>query len=169
MSDRAKKLRQKRRERRQRAGKGNKQHTLPKTQNGTHESAERPTEQRAAIGHWVQGDGKHQDLAADMIGLLLVSRQITPEQEQAARHWEQLRAAYIAEMPDLRVIKSCLNNDVRGHDDSDGDPEALAAYREMMDKLTPAQESEVLHVVDRRTKPRDLGTLRAALDVIGGT
>jgi len=168
MGERAKKLRQRRKERRQRAGKGNRLHTLPKTQDGTHERAERPTEQRAQVGHWVKADGRFQDLAADMIGWLLISRQITPEQEQAARTWQAVRTAYVAELQ-LRGYRSCLNNEQPGHDDSDGDPEVLAQYRRLELEVGRAGTQELVWTADEQKKPRVLGVLKAALDVIGGT
>ena len=135
---------------------------------------ERPTSQRKARGTWAEpkGMGKHDlpviDLASDMIGQLYTARQITGAQEQAARHFQELRAAYLAELPDVRGYKSCLAGSVPGFDDGEGCAQTIAAYRGIERRLTQPMRREMLLVCDMNERPRNIETLRAALDAIGG-
>lgn len=136
--------------------------------------AARPTDERMARGTWriPQGMGKHEqpviDTSADMIGWLHDAGRITAGQEQAARHWQSVRARYIQELPDVESYKSCIAGTVPGFDDGDGDPQAIAEYRQIERRLTRPQRLEVLHVCEDDQKPRRLDVLCAALDVIGG-
>lgn len=140
-------------------------------ENGPTVKAERPNALRKSRGMWAipKGMGKHEqpavDMASDILGVLLVFKRITVEQWSAARHFEELRAAYIAELPDVKGYKSCLAGSVPGYDDGEGDPEIIAVYRKMEAKLTLPQRRELLLVLDRK-RPRDIKTLRAALDAI---
>jgi hypothetical protein len=136
------------------------------------DEASRPTSERKARGTWAepQGMGKHErpvvDLASDEIGRLYQLGRITSGQEQAARHFESLREAYHDELPDVRGYKSCLAGSVPGFDDSDGNPEIIAAYRKMEKRMTMPQRRELLLVLENE-RPRNIETLRAALDAIG--
>lgn len=138
------------------------------------QEAERPTAQRLARGNWRMptGMGKHDapavDTSADMIGQLHDAGQITGGQEQAARHWQALRARYVAELPDVATFKSCIAGSVPGYDDGDGDPVAIEEYRRVERRMTRQQRSEVLHVCEEGHKPRNLEWLRSALDVVSG-
>jgi hypothetical protein len=135
--------------------------------------ASRPTSQRMSRGTWAkpQGMGKHErpvvDLASDEIGRLYQAGRITGTQEQAARQYQELRAAYLAELPDVRGFKSCLAGSVPGFDDSDGDPQVIAAWRKCEGRLSQAQRREMLIVCDMDERPRSLGVLLDALDAIG--
>ena len=134
--------------------------------------AERPNALRKSRGMWAipKGMGKHEqpavDMASDMIGVLYVGRQISSQQEQAARLYQELRAAYLAELPDVRGFKSCLAGSVPGFDDSDGCAETIAAFRGLEKRLTHPMRREMLIVCDMNERPRNIETLRAALDVI---
>jgi hypothetical protein len=134
--------------------------------------AERPNAMRKSRGMWAipKGMGKHEqpavDMASDMIGVLYVGRQISSQQEQAARLYQELRAAYLAELPDVRGYKSCLAGSVPGYDDGDGNPEVIAAFRSLEKRLTMPQRREMLIVCDMDERPRNIETLRAALDAI---
>lgn len=136
--------------------------------------AERPTEQRRSRGTWAepQGMGKHErpvvDLASDEIGRLYQAGRITSAQEQAARHYQELRAAYIAELPDVKGYRSCLAGSVPGFDDGDGNADVIRAFRSIEARMTLAQRREMLIVCDMEQRPRSLDTLRGALDAIGG-
>lgn len=136
--------------------------------------ATRPTEQRMARGNWrlPSGMGKHEqpviDTSADIIGQLHDAGRITSGQEQAARHWQALRAAYIAELPDVAGFKSCIAGSVPGFDDGDGDAAVIYEYRRMESRLTRSQRLEVLHVCEDGYRPRDIAVLRSALSAIGG-
>jgi hypothetical protein len=133
----------------------------------------RPTTERKSRGTWAepQGMGKHErpvvDLASDEIGRLYQAGRITSGQEQAARHFEELRAAYLDELPDVREFKSCLAGSIPGFDDGDGNPEVIAAYRKAERRMTLPQRRELLIVLNGE-RPRNIETLRAALDAIGG-
>ena len=134
----------------------------------------RPTPERKSRGSWAvpQGGLKSQqpmvDVASDMIGQLLVAKQITSEQEQAARQWQELRARYVAEMPEIQGYKSCLAGSVPGYDDGDGNPAVIAEYRGIERALGWRLRREVLWVADLDNAPTRIETLRAALDVIAG-
>jgi len=136
--------------------------------------AERPTAERLAHGCWSepQGMGKHErpfvDLHSDMVGLLFEGGMITTSQEQAARHLQQVRARYLEELPDISGYKSCIAGGVAGHDDSDGDPQTIAEYRQLERRLSRDQRAEVLRVCEEGNKPRSIDLLRGALNVIAG-
>ncbi|MGR3524851.1 MAG: hypothetical protein ACU0CT_02490 [Paracoccaceae bacterium] len=134
----------------------------------------RPTSERKSRGTWAEpsGMGKHErpvvDLASDEIGRLFQAGRITGSQEQAARQYQELRAAYISELPDVRGFKSCLAGSVPGYDDSMGNPEVIAAWRKLDGRLSHPQRREMLLVCDMGERPRSIDVLRAALDAIGG-
>jgi len=133
----------------------------------------RPTPERAERGTWAKPTGTAKsrqpfvDMASDMVGWLFVNRLITSSQEQAARHWQQLREDYRAEFPETSDLKSCLSGSVPGFDDGDGDPLVIAAYRRLENAMTLPQRREMLHVCADGHNPTSLGTLRGALDAIG--
>lgn len=134
--------------------------------------ATRPTGERMARGRWrlPQGMGKHDqpviDTSADIIGQMHDAGQISNGQEQAARHWQALRAAYIAEFPDVSGFKSCLAGNVPGFDDGDGDEQVIREYRNLEARLSRTQRIEVLHVCEDGYRPRDIAILRGALNVV---
>lgn len=144
------------------------------TSQATDGKAERPTAERMARGYWSepQGMGKHDrpfvDLHSDMVGRLFAGDMITTAQEQAARHWQQIRARYIEELPDVSGFKSCIAGGVGAYDASDGNPETIAEYRQLERRLSRVQRAEVLRVCEDGNKPRSLDLLRGALDVIAG-
>lgn len=133
---------------------------------------ERPTPERHAQGTWAEAEGSMKsrqpivDLAADQIGRLYTRKQITSTQEQAARHWQELRARYLAELPEISGYKSCLAGSVPGYDDSDGNPAVIAEYRTLEGKLGVVYRRELLWVCDEGNEPTSVPKLRAALDVV---
>lgn len=139
---------------------------------GLSAESSRPTSERKSRGTWAEpsGMGKHErpvvDLASDEIGRLFQAGRITGSQEQAARQYQELRAAYISELPDVRGFKSCLAGSVPGYDDSDGDPQTIAAWRKLDGRLSHPQRREMLLVCDMDERPRNIDVLRAALDAI---
>jgi len=141
-------------------------------ESGLSVKAERPNALRKSRGMWAipKGMGKHEqpavDMASDMIGVLYVGRQISSQQEQAARLYQELRAAYLAELPDVRGYKSCLAGSVPGYDDTDGNAEVIAAFRSLEKRLTQPMRREMLIVCGMDERPRNIETLRAALDAI---
>ena len=138
------------------------------------ERAQRPTAERTAHGVWTvpQGIGKASrpvtDLASDQVGRLYQAGKISWEQEQAARHFQATRAAYLAELPDVREYKSCLAGAVPGFDDGDGDALVIAAYRRMEKAMSLAQRREVLRVCDQGDAPSNLHYLQSGLDALAG-
>jgi hypothetical protein len=134
--------------------------------------AERPTAERMARGVWTEpkGMGKNEipvtDLAADMIGLLLIRRIITDSQEQAARTFQAARLAYLAELPEISGYKSCIAGDVPGYDDGDGCAETIERYRKIERAVGIAGRRELLHVCEEGQKPHKVDVLRWALDAI---
>ena len=134
----------------------------------------RPTSERKSRGTWAEpsGMGKHDrpvvDLASDEIGRLFQAGRITGSQEQAARQYQELRAAYISELPDVRGFKSCLAGSVPGYDDSMGNPEVIAAYRKVESLLGVKGRREMLWVADSDQKPTNIELFRWCLDAISG-
>ena len=135
----------------------------------------RPTWERLQHGCWAEPSGMGKDmqpivdLASDMIGELYQGRQITTAQEQAARTFQEVRAAWLAEL-DLAGFKSCLAGGVGGYDGGDGNPEAKAAYQAIERRIgmvkTAILEIECAKLAG--AKPNCLIALRRALDVMGG-
>lgn len=156
------------------AGAGSIATHAPDAQRDDSKEAKRPTDERMARGNWrlPQGMGKNEqpviDTSSDIIGQLHDAGRITSGQEQAARHWQALRAAYIAELPDVAGFKSCIAGSVPGFDDGDGDAAVIYEYRRMESRLTRSQRLEVLHVCEDGYRPRDIAVLRSALGAIGG-
>ena len=126
-----------------------------------------------AKGVWTQpkGMGKNEipvtDIASDTIGLIHYRGQITSRQEQAARSFQAIRAAYLAELPEISGYKSCIAGDVPGHDDGDGDPVVIARYRKIERELGKQGRVEMLLVCADNEQPRSIELLRWALDVVG--
>lgn len=135
--------------------------------------SERPTAERLKRGKWAlpQGMGKHEqpavDLEADEIGRLYEKGDITTHQEQAARTAQQAHADYSAELG-LSLGRSCLDMSPVGHDDSDGNPEAMAAWRNITGKLTYWQEGALVWTAIHGHEPGNLPLLCEALDAIAG-
>jgi len=130
----------------------------------------KPTPERKARGVWVDGKDAQPDvdLAEDLAGTLFHARQISDRQLEAARQFQEIRAAYIAEFA-VPGYKSCLAGGVGGHDEGDGNPEAFRAYR----KITKPLNREQLTALERGLdlSPCDAGRvtvwkLRDALDAI---
>jgi len=128
----------------------------------------KPTKERLAHGAWVIGkrDEPSVDLASDMIGALHCQRRITDAQLQAARAWQELRAEWLAEFPDIAGFKSCLHGSVPGYDDGEGNPAVMRAYRQMEQRLTLPQRRIMLLVCDQGQKPANIALLRQGLDAL---
>lgn len=136
------------------------------------DSTARPTPEQIGKGayQFPRGPGKADrpvhNAASDAIARLHLDGKISNGQEQAARHWQQLRRAYIKELPDVQGYKSCIAGSVPGFDDGDGDPEVIAEYRQMEALLSRAQRVEVLRVCEDDRRPSDLRLLRSALSAL---
>lgn len=133
----------------------------------------RPTPEREARGKWAERRigariAPAVDLHHDTIARLHEAGHISAAQEQAARDWQELRAAYLAEYPDVRGYGSCLDIGVGGHDDSDGDPAILLAYRRIEARLSPRMALELRRVCEDDLPPGSLLILGMALDAVAG-
>ena len=132
---------------------------------------ERPTPERAARGRWTQPDEKSAalvDLQSDVVGWLYETQQITTQQEHAARTFQSLRAAYMAELPEVSGYRSCLAGSTQGFDDGDGDPVVIVEYRTIERIVGLRGRVELLRVCEDQQPPVSLPILAAALDAIAG-
>ena len=104
-----------------------------------------------------------------MIGSLLVQGHITPQQEQTARDFSQVYAAYKAEIG-IAESKSCLAVSSGGFDSGDGDPDVYKRYYAMRDKIgrvrTAMLQDECFKMTDGR--PNSILALRDGLDRLAG-
>jgi hypothetical protein len=133
-----------------------------------------PTSERLARGKWAkpnieQGEqGAYIDLACDMIGRLMVTKQITRDQEEAARMFQNLYSVYLSEIG-IAGIASCLNTSEGGHDAGDGNPAVYAAYYKMREKIGRVKTSMLQNECfkDAEAMPYDLAALRNALNCLG--
>jgi len=134
----------------------------------------RPTPERLAQGTWAtpQGVGKHMqpmvDLASDMIGVLYQTKQINTSQEQAARLFQELRAAYLSELG-TKGYGSCLADNQTGYDGGDGNPEVIAAYRKLEDRIGRINTACLILECDRgpTDRPISMRAIKAALNAVG--
>jgi len=135
--------------------------------------AVRPTDEQLSRGRWLipSGQGRSErpavNLAHDIIAGLLVTGRLTQQQEQAARHFQTLRAAYLDQLG-VASGRSCLDVGIGGHDEDEGDPRAIRAYRDIERRAGPLFAAALVYVCCPRN-PRGmcgLRTLRAALDRI---
>lgn len=133
-------------------------------------TAERPTDERKARGVWIEPQGAMRaaqptvDVACDAVGRMYERKLIGKAEEQAARRFQEIRAAYIAEMPDIAQFKSCIAGSVPGYDDGDGNPAILAAYRKIERTMTPGQRSLVIALCEGGHVPSDVLTYRRLRD-----
>ena len=109
------------------------------------------------------------DLASDMIGELLQAGDITPTQEQAARDFHGLYTANLADLG-LSGYRSCLAGGIAGHDESDGDEKAVAAYNALRKRIGSVKTALLIHETGKMAgeRPNDLAALRIALDWVNG-
>jgi hypothetical protein len=130
----------------------------------------RPTDERLARGHWAAPDSKggaFVDLACDMIGRLFVSKQITRDQEESARRFQDLYSVYLSEIG-IAAMGSCLNTSEGGHDAGDGNPEIYARYYKLRDRIGRVKISLLQTECGKSAddKPANLSALRNALDCL---
>lgn len=130
----------------------------------------RPTAERRARGVWhtPKGQGKSDrpmfDRAEDMIGRLYAEGQLTDGQEMAARQWQEIHAAYEAEIG-CKGYRSCLDISSGGYDGSDGNPAVMREYRRLLKALGSAAailRRECAKGPDEQ--PGQIAFLRVALD-----
>jgi len=130
----------------------------------------RPTPERMARGIWITPDRNADehitiDRACDMIGRLFATGQIDYAQHVAARQFQEITDAGIAELG-CTGYRSCLAGGIGGHDGGDGNAVAWRAYDAMKRRLGAVRfaflrtETEKPH----DARPADLVALRNALD-----
>jgi hypothetical protein len=136
-----------------------------------HKPTQRPTKERLARGNWTapdsKGGGAYVDLACDMIGRLLVSKQITEQQEESARKFQDLYSVYLSEIG-IAGIASCLNTSEGGHDDGEGNAEIYARYYAIRDKIGRVKTSMLQTECGKMAHetPHSLLALRESLDAL---
>jgi hypothetical protein len=131
----------------------------------------KPTKERLARGNWTspdnKGGGAYVDLACDMIGRLLVSKQITGQQAQTARAFSEVYGAYLEEIG-ISESKSCLAVSSGGFDPSDGDEAVFKRYYAIRDKIgrvrTSMLQTECAKMADET--PHSILALRESLDAL---
>jgi len=131
----------------------------------------RPTPERMALGKWIKPQGADKrsqpmvDVASDMIGRLYERGQLTASQEQSARTFHELWAAYRSELG-VSEYRSCLAGGVGAHDESDGRPEVYAAWYSLCDKIGRVSVAAIKMNVERQAgeRPINLPALKSALD-----
>jgi len=134
-----------------------------------------PTPEQLSGGSYAapQGQGRKRkpyvNTTPDLIGVLFKRGKITGDEEQAARHFQRIRAAYVAELG-VTGYRSCLDQTRGGHDDSDGDLAAIAAYDSLRQLLGPRHCAFVARETDKPATQRaeDLRRLKLALRRIAG-
>lgn len=133
----------------------------------------RPTPERYARGNWAEPRGQDKrtaptvDLQPDMIGRLHQDGKLTISQEQAARTWQELHTAYVAEL-EVPGYKSCIAGSTSGHDESDGNPEVVQAYYALRDRIGRPKSALLASECYKQPHERckDLPSLRNALDCV---
>lgn len=142
-----------------------------KAHSGPPAAAARPTAERAAKTRWSTPDEKTSaltDLLPDVVAALHIAGQITDAQEMAARAYQQARADYLAEFPELDGFSSCLNFSVPGFDDGDGNPAILLRFRRMEKLAGPQGQAALFWTCAENREPNNLVALKAALTAIDG-
>ena len=131
----------------------------------------KPTKERLARGNWTapdsKGGGAYVDLACDMIGRLLVFKQITEQQAQTARAFSEAYAAYLEEIG-ISESKSCLAVSSGGFDPSDGNPEIYARYYSIRKKIGRVRTSMLQTECGKMAHetPHSILALRESLDAL---
>lgn len=132
------------------------------------------TEQRAKAAYAKPGEGKGnnaghwRNLHPDMIGRLHHEGKLSQSQYEAARLWQEIRAAWVAELG-TPGYGSCLADNQSGYDAGDGNIAAVRAYTAMRDKIGRVASSVLSIECDKGAdrRPSDLVFLRVALNRIG--
>jgi hypothetical protein len=145
------------------APKSEKAHsTAPTPRQQAHHAYAKPEGQAKNSKPWINE-------TPDLIGVLYKRGRITTAEEQAARHFQKVRAAYLQEIG-IAGYRSCLDITKAGHDDSDGDFAVIAADAELRDVLGARVYSFVARETDKPATQRaeDLRRLKIALQKIAG-
>lgn len=170
MGDRAKKLRQRKLERKQAKATTRKPaRAAERPAEGDQWSSEAPTPQQIAKGTYeaLTGDGKKRvkyvNKATDMIGVLHMRSKITDDEESAARTFQDVRNAYLATL-DVSAGRSCIDMTPVGQGVID-DEHIAREYNALRDRLGGRDFSFVAGQVEKPARQRcdDLRRLRVLL------
>lgn len=128
----------------------------------------RPTPERLARGSWHTTKDGQCDMASDLIGRLGVEGKLTGQQVEAARTFQEIHAAYNAELGTVGY-RSCLAGGSGGYDNGDGNPEAVRAYNRMANHVGPKHLWLLRQDCAKGPDDRSwsIEGLRAALDAMG--
>ena len=139
-------------------------HIVPKVE------AIRPTPERIGKGAFKMQTGPGRKLlpavdeAHDTIAKLHKAGLITDDQEQAARDWQDLKAAIRAELG-LSQGRSCLDMTPCGHDNDDGDPALMQRWERIEAELGSWRTGALDYTCVLGHPPANLGLLKSALDL----
>lgn len=129
----------------------------------------RPTIERMAKGAFRMpaGRGKQSmpavDEEHDAIAKLHRARLISDDQEQAARDWQDLKAAIRAELG-LSQGRSCLDMTPCGYDNDDGDPALMQRWERIEAELGSWKTGALDYTCVLGHPPANLGLLKSSLD-----
>lgn len=132
----------------------------------------RPTPERRAKGSFrmPKGQLRHtmpaHDEAHDTIAKLHRAGLISDAQESSARDWQRLKADVRAELG-INQGRSCLDISPIGHDDSEGDPELMARWREIEAELGSWKVGCLDWTCVLGHPPANLDLFRSALNAFG--
>ncbi len=109
------------------------------------------------------------DLASDIIARLYQEGKLNTGQEQAARTFQELWAAYRGEIG-VSEFRSCLAGGVGAHDEGDGNPAVYAAWYGLCDRIGRVSVAAIKMNVERQAgeRPINLPALQSALDRVAG-
>ena len=139
-------------------------HIVPKVE------AIRPTPERIGKGSFKMPTGPGRKLlpavdeAHDTIAKLHKAGLISDDQEQAARDWQDLKAAIRAELG-LSQGRSCLDMTPCGHDNDDGDPALMQRWERVEAELGSFKTGALDWTCVLGHPPANLGLLKSALDL----
>lgn len=127
-----------------------------------------PTAERRARGTWHVTKIGLQDIACDLIGRLAVDGLLTGQQVEAARLFQEIHAAYVAELGTVGY-RSCIAGGSGGYDAGDGNPEAIRAYNRMAATVGPKHLWILRQDCAKGPDDRSwsIEGLRSALDAMG--
>jgi len=127
----------------------------------------RPTPQREAMGKFKYSDKTAFDTHHDMVARLHSEGKLSKAQEDAARAYEEVRAAYVRELG-VSAVKDSLDSSQGGFDAGDGNPAAMRAHDRMKARIGRIMWVVLEMEVGKGPagNPRDLAVLQNALNCV---
>ena len=129
----------------------------------------RPTAERLAKGIWTVASRSAPavDDACDYIGRLYAMKLIEYHHHEAARMFQDIVAAFMADLP-IAGFRSCLAGGTGAYDSGDGNPAAVKAYDAMKRKLGAVRFAYLRTQVDKPSDApiKDVDVLRNALEAV---